>query len=71
MHTLAFPTVLYKPCIVATAEHSGLLQLENYGRIVASAPDLQRVSFHNVTEFLHHSTTIELLLLLMLIKGLI
>jgi hypothetical protein len=54
---------------VATIEHSEPYTLENYVCIVAFAPDLQAVSFYNVQEFLLHSFTIEIILLLILIKG--
>jgi hypothetical protein len=54
---------------MTTPEHSERLNLEYYVRIVAFAPDLQRASFHSVTEFLHHSTTIKLAPLSNLIKG--
>jgi hypothetical protein len=60
----------YKSCSVATLEHSEPLLLENHVRIVALTPDLQRVSFYSVTEFLHHSSTTELLPCLIHIKGL-
>jgi hypothetical protein len=53
----------------ATIEHSRLFYLENYARMPAFSPDLQRVCLHAATEFLHYSTTIKLLLLLKLIKG--
>ena len=59
---------LYKSCSVATSEHSELLPSENYVRIVALAPDLQKVSFYSIIEFLNRSSTIELLSLLILIK---
>jgi hypothetical protein len=36
--------ILYKPCSVATPEHSEPLPSENYVRIVALAPDLRKVS---------------------------
>jgi hypothetical protein len=38
------------------------LMLENYIPIVALTPDLPRVFFYSVTEFLHHSSTIKLIL---------
>jgi hypothetical protein len=59
----------YKLCSVATPKHFGPLPLENYVRIVALAPDLRKVSFYSVIEFLYHSSTIKLLSLLILIKG--
>ena len=40
--------------------------LENYIRIIAFAPSLQRDSFYGVTEFLYHDATIKLLPLLIL-----
>ena len=43
--------------------------LENYDRIAAVSPDLRRVSFHGITELLHHSTTIELFSPFKLIEG--
>jgi hypothetical protein len=60
---------LYKLCSVATPGHPEPLPLENYVCIVALMPDLQRVSFYSVTEFLYHSSTTELILSLILIKG--
>lgn len=54
---------------MATPEHSEPLPLENYVRIVALTPNLQRVFFYSATEFLHHSSTIELLLSLITYKG--
>jgi hypothetical protein len=42
--------------------------LKSYIHIVACAPDLRRGFFHGLTEYLRHSTTIEVLLLLILIK---
>ena len=45
------------------------LSLENHVHIVALTPDLQRVSFCSVTDFLYYSSTTELLLSLILIKG--
>jgi hypothetical protein len=51
---------LHKLCSVATTEHSEPLLLENHISVVALQPDLQRVSIHSATEFLHHSSTIEL-----------
>ncbi len=63
------PIFLYKSYPVATPKHSETLLLENYVRIVALAPDLQKVSFHSAIEFLSHSSTIKLLLLLIFMKG--
>jgi hypothetical protein len=68
-HTSISPIFLYKSCSVATPEHSEPLPLENYVRIVALAPDLRKVPLYGATEFLYHSSTIELLSLLILING--
>lgn len=68
VNTSIFPMVLYKSCAVGTPEHSGPLPLKNYVRTVAFAFNLRTTSFHGVTESLYHSTTIELLSLLILIK---
>jgi hypothetical protein len=51
------------------ALHPEPFLLENHVRIVALMPDLQRVSFYSVTDVLHHSSTTELILSLILIKG--
>jgi hypothetical protein len=37
----------YKPCFIATAEHSKPLPAENYPRIVALAPGLWNVSVYS------------------------
>jgi hypothetical protein len=54
---------------VATPGYPKPLPLENHVRIVALAPDLQRVSFYSVTNFLHHNSTTELIPSLILYKG--
>jgi hypothetical protein len=54
---------------MATTEHFEPLLLENYVRIVALTPDLRTVPFMSVTEVPYHSSTTELLSLLLLIKG--
>jgi hypothetical protein len=69
VHISKSSILLCKLCFVATPEHSKPLRLENYVDIVALALDLRKVSFYNATEFLNHSSTIELLSLLILIKG--
>lgn len=53
---------------MATAEHLESLPLESHVRIVALTPELQRVPFYSATYFLHHSSTIELLVSLVHIK---
>jgi hypothetical protein len=69
VHTSISPIFSYKLCSMATPGHPEPFPLENHGRIVALTPDLQRVSFYSVTDFLHHSSTTELILSLILIKG--
>jgi hypothetical protein len=54
---------------MATPANSKPLLLENHICIVALTPDLQRVSFYSVIEFLYHSSSTELILSLILIKG--
>ncbi len=69
VHTSVSPIFLYKLCSVAIPEHSEPLLLENCVRIVALAPDLRTVPIYSTIEFLYHSSTTELLSLLILIKG--
>jgi hypothetical protein len=70
VHTLTSPIILYyKSRSVATPGYPEPLILENYVRIVALGPDLRAVSFYNVREFLLHNSTIELIVLLILMKG--
>jgi uncharacterized protein len=68
VHKTTSLMLLYKLCSVAVSEHSEPLTLENYVRVVALAPDVRIVPFYGAMEFLHHSSTIELLSLLILIK---
>jgi hypothetical protein len=68
MHTLISSIFSYKLYSIATPGHSKPLPLENHIRIIALTPDLQRVSFYSIIDFLHHSFTIELILSLILIK---
>jgi hypothetical protein len=69
VHTLISPIFSYKLYSVATPRHPEPLPLENHVRIIALTPDLQRVSFYGVIDFLHHSFTTELILSPILIKG--
>jgi hypothetical protein len=55
MHTLISPLIFYKLCSVATPKHLKPLLLENHVRIVAFTPNLQRVSFYSVIDFLYYS----------------
>ena len=68
VHISISPIFSYKLCSVATPGHEPF-PLENHGCIVALTPDLQRVFFYSVTDFLHHRSTTELILSLILIKG--
>jgi hypothetical protein len=68
LHISISPKFLYKSCFIATSEHSKPLAPENYPRIAALAPGLWNVSVSRKIEFLHYSSTIELLSLLILIK---
>ena len=55
MHTLIFPIIFYKLCSIVTLGHPEPLLLENHIHIVALTPDLQRVSFYSITDFLYHT----------------
>jgi hypothetical protein len=69
VHASISPIFLHMSCSIATLELLEPLLLENCVCIIALMPDLQRVSFYSVTESLHHSSIIDLLLPLTLIKG--
>jgi hypothetical protein len=69
VHTSISPIFSYKLYSVTTPGHPKPLLLENYVCIIALTPDSQRVSFYNVTDFLYHNSTTELILSLILIKG--
>ncbi len=68
-HTSISPISFYKLCSVATPGYYKPLLLENHVRIIALTPDLQRVSFDSVIDFLHHSSNTELILFPILYKG--
>jgi hypothetical protein len=53
---------------MATPGHPKPFPLENHIYIIAFTPDLQRVSFYNVTDFLYHNSTTKLLPSLILVK---
>ena len=59
-HTSTSPIIVYKLYSVATVKHSEPLPLENQVRIATLTPDLRRVSFYSMTDFLRHSSTTEL-----------
>ena len=63
MYTSTFTIFLYKPYTIAISTYLGPSYLENYARVIAFKPDLRRVSFYNVIDFLLYSTTVKLLLL--------
>lgn len=54
---------------MAAPKHFKPLPLENYARIVTFTPELQTVPVYDKIKFLHYSSTTELLILLILIKG--
>jgi hypothetical protein len=68
MHTLISPIFSDKLYSVATPGHPEPLLLENHVRIIALTPDLQRVSFYSITNFLYYNFTAEFILSLILIK---
>jgi hypothetical protein len=55
VYTLISPIIFYKLCSVVTPGYPEPLVLENHVRIVALTPNLQRVSFYSVKDFLYHS----------------
>ena len=64
------PIFIYKLYSMATPKHSKPLLLEIYVYVIALAPNLQRIPFNSIIKFFYYSSTIKLLLLLILIKGL-
>src|SRR5579862_3434981 len=68
VHTSISPIFSYKLYSVATPGRPEPLLVENYVRIIALTPDLQRVFFYSITDFLHHSSTTELIPPQILIK---
>ena len=68
MYISTFTMFLYKPYTMAISVYSRFFYLENYARIIAIEPNLQRASFYSITNFLPYSTTAKLLLFI-LIKG--
>ena len=61
-HLIIFLTFLHRSYSAATPEYPRPLLQENYVCIATLAPDLQSVCFYYETDFLHHSSSIELLL---------
>jgi hypothetical protein len=62
IHLSISPIILHKLYSTATPEYPRLLLQENYVFIVALAPDLLRVCFYDETDFVHQSSTFQLLL---------
>ena len=56
-----FIIILHQLRTLAISAYSGLSHLENYVCVVAIEPELQSVSSHGVTDFLHHSINAKLL----------
>jgi hypothetical protein len=71
VHTLIFPIIFYKLYSIVTLGYPKPLLLENHIYIVALTPDLQRVSFYSVIDFLYYTSTTEPILSLMLYKGIL
>ena len=68
VYTSISPIFSYKLYSVATPGHPEPLPLENHIHIIALTPDLKRVSFYSIIDFLYHSSTTKLILSLILIK---
>jgi hypothetical protein len=68
VHTLTSLIFSYKLYSVATLRHPKPFLLENHIHIIAFTPNLQRVFFYSVIDFLYHSFTAELILSLILIN---
>jgi hypothetical protein len=68
MYTLISPIFSYKLYSVATPGYPKPLLLENHVRIIALTPNLQKVSFYSIIDFLYYNSTTELLLSLILVK---
>jgi hypothetical protein len=66
---LNIPYIFYTLCSIATPGYPEPLLLEIHVHIVALTPNLQRVFFYGITELLYYSSTTELILSLILYKG--
>ena len=66
VHTSTFTIFWYQPCTRAISKYARFFHLENYARVVAFEPDLQKASFHGVIDFFPHSTTAKLFITLYL-----
>jgi hypothetical protein len=69
MHTLISPIIFYKLYSIATPGHLIPPLLEYHVVIIALIADLQRFFFYSVIELLYYSSNTELIILLMLNKG--
>jgi hypothetical protein len=69
MYTLISFIIFYKLYSIASPRYPEPLLLENHIHIVTFTPDLQKVSFYSIIEFLYYNFTTELILSLILIKG--
>jgi hypothetical protein len=63
------PIFSYKLYSMATPRHPKPLLLENHVCIIAFTPNLQRIFFYSIIDFLYYSFTTKLILSLILIKG--
>jgi hypothetical protein len=70
IHTSIFLIALQKLYTMVTPKYSVPSYLENYAYIVVFVPILWRAFFNRIMRSLQHSTTIKLMLLSELIKGL-
>jgi hypothetical protein len=68
VHTLISPIFFYKLYSVVIPGHFKPLLLENHVHIVALTPNLQKIFFYSVIEFLYYSSIIELIPSLILVK---
>jgi hypothetical protein len=71
VHTLISLIIFYKLCSIVTPGHLEPLLLENHIHIVALTPDLQRVSFYSIIDFLYHSSSTKPILSLILYKDIL
>jgi len=70
VHTLISLIIFNNSCFIAIPRHPKPLLLENHVYIIALTPDLQRVSFYSIIDFLYYSSTTELILSPILIEEL-
>jgi hypothetical protein len=68
IHTLISLIFSYRLYSVTTPGYSESFFIRNHGCIIALTPNLQKVSFYRITDFLHYSFTTELIFSLIFIK---